>query len=185
MTKEYQNAIINYTKKKFGRDDLDLSVHVAKGEKPFLILTVDCEKMDKNSGKFDQSYFDFVTEANKPKPKGFFLDFGSNVLSSVVRYFKKFMDIEIGTWFSHKNCDYLDNIEKLINEGIKMSSEPEIEVEFVGRGENPKVTLGFYNCTTKIMDNWENFNIFVKEIEEITNIDLSQYSHSKTMGEKK
>ena len=70
MTKEFKKAIVDFAKQKFSRDDLDLRVEVTDDKRPYLVLTVDCMKMDKNSGKFDQSYFDFVTNAHREKPKG-------------------------------------------------------------------------------------------------------------------
>ena len=57
MTNELKKSIVSFAKKKLGRDDLDLRVELTDDKRPYLVLTVDCMKMDKNSGKFNQSYF--------------------------------------------------------------------------------------------------------------------------------
>ena len=72
MFKEFKKSIIEFAKRKLGRGDLDLRVELTDDKRPYLVLTVDSMKMDKNSGQFDKSYHDFVTNAHKEKPKGFF-----------------------------------------------------------------------------------------------------------------
>jgi hypothetical protein len=198
MTKEFKKSIIEFTKKKLGRDDLDLRVELTDDKRPYLVLTVDCMKMDKNGGQFDKSYYDFVTNAHREKPKGLFLDFGSNVLSPVLDDFQKFMNIKIEPWFSYKNYDYIDDIENKIEEAVKKSSHPDIEINFRGRGDNPKLSLSFYNVSSEMMNNTGNinkggntnrnngvFDDYIEELNQLTGLDLNQYSISRTMGDKK
>ena len=192
MTKEFKRAIVDFAKQKFGRDDLDLKVEVTDDKILYLVLTIDCMKIDKNSGKFDQSYFNFVTNANKERPKGFFLDFDSNVLSPVINDFKKFMNIKIKPWFNYKNYDYIDEIETIIEDAIKNSSHPEIEIGFRGGGDNPKLSLSFYNVTSEMMNNTGNinrgngvFDTYIEELNELSGLDLNQYAIGRTMGGKK
>jgi hypothetical protein len=191
MTKEFKTAIIDFAKQKFGRDDLDLRVEITDDKRPYIVLTVDCMKMDKNSGKFDQSYFNFVTNANREKPKGLFLDFGSSIFTPIIDDFRKFMNIDLHSWFNYKNYDYIDDIESRIEDAIKKSSYPEIEIGFHGRGESPKLSLSFYNVPTEIMNNTGNinrgegaFDTFISELNQLTGLDLNQYSIGRTMGEK-
>jgi hypothetical protein len=197
MTQEFKKAIVDFAKQKFGRDDLDLRVELTDDKRPYLVLTVDCMKMDKNSGEFDQSYFNFVTNAHREKPKGLFLDFGSNVLSPVLNDFQKFMNIKIEPWFSYKNYDYIDDIENKIEEAVKKSSHPDIEINFRGRGDDPKLSLSLYNVSAEMMNNTGNinrgntgrgdgvFDVYIEELNQLTGLDLNQYSISRTMGEKK
>lgn len=188
MTKEFKTAIVDFAKQKFGRDDLDLRVEITEDKRPYLVLTVDCMKMDKNSGKFDQSYFNFVTDANREKPKGFFLDFGSSVFTPIINDFKKFMNINLNHWFNYKNYDYIDDIESRIETAIKKSSYPEIEIGFRGSGENPKLSLSFYNVPKEFMDDYAKgeslHEKYIQELNQLTGLDLNQYYIGRTMGDK-
>jgi hypothetical protein len=188
MTKEFKTAIIDFAKQKFGRDDLDLRVEITDDKRPYIVLTVDCMKMDKNSGKFDQSYFNFVTNANREKPKGLFLDFGSSIFTPIIGDFRKFMNIDLHSWFNYKNYDYIDDIESRIEDAVKKSSYPEIEIGFHGRGENPKLSLTFYNVPTEFMEDnnkgEKHHEKYVQELNQLTGLDLNQYYIGRTMGEK-
>lgn len=188
MTKEFKTAIVDFAKQKFGRDDLDLKVEVTEDKRPYLVLTVDCMKMDKNSGKFDQSYFNFIADANKEKPKGFYLDFGSSVFTPILNDFKKYMNIDLKSWFNYKNHDYIDKIESRIERAIKKSSYPEIEIGFRGTGDNPKLSLTFYNVPTEFMGDYTKEEMihekYIQELNKLTGLDLNQYSIGRTMGEK-
>jgi hypothetical protein len=188
MTKEFKKAIVDFAKQKFGRDDLDLRVELTDDKRSYLVLTVDCMKMDKNSGKFDQSYFNFVTNAHREKPKGLFLDFGSSVFTPIINDFKKFMNIDLHSWFNYKNHDYIDDIENRIEDAIKKSSYPEIEIGFRGSGENPKLSLTFYNVPTEFMGDYnvgeKHHEKYVQELNQLTGLDLNQYAIGRTMGEK-
>ena len=189
MTEDLKRAIIDFAKQKLGRDDLDLRVEITDDKRPYLVLTVDCMKMDKNSGKFNQSYFNFVTNTHRVKPKGLFLDFGSNVLSPVLDDFQKFMNIKIDPWFNYKNHDYIDNIESIIEDAVKKSSYPEIEIGFRGSGENPKLALTFYNVPAEFMNDYKKGEAlhekYIEELNQLTGLDLNQYSIGRTMGDKK
>lgn len=189
MKDEFKTAIIKFAQQKFGRDDLDLKVEVTEDKKPYIVLTVDCMKMDRNSGKFDQSYFNFVTNAHRKKPKGFFLDFGSSVFDGIKNDFKKFMNIDLHHWFNYKNYDYIDDIETKIERAIKKSSYPQIEIGFRGNGDNPKLSLSFYNVPAEFMDDYDKgeslHEKYIQELNKLTGLDLNQYSIGRTMGDKK
>jgi hypothetical protein len=188
MTKEFKKSIVDFAKQKLGRDDLDLRVELTDDKRPYLVLTVDCMKMDKNSGKFNQSYFNFVTNAHRKKPKGLFLDFGSNVLSPVLDDFQKFMNIKIDPWFNYKNHYYIDDIESRIEYAVKKSSYPDIEIGFRGSGENPKLSLSFYNVPTEFMNDYNKgeslHEKYIQELNQLTGLDLNQYAIGRTMGDK-
>jgi hypothetical protein len=192
MKNDFKTAVVSFAKQKLGRDDLDLRLELTDDKRPYLVLTVDCMKMDKNSGKFDQSYFNFVTNAHKKRPEGLFLDFGSNVLSPVLDDFKKFMNIKIESWFNYKNHDYIDDIENTIEKAIKKSSHPDVEMGFRGSGDGPKLSLSFYNVSAEMMNNTGNtnrgkgvFDNYIEELNDLTGLDLNQYSIGRTMGDKK
>jgi hypothetical protein len=189
MTKELKTAIVKFARQKFGRNDLDLRVEVTEDKRPFIVLNVDCMKMDKNSGKFDQSYFNFVTDANRKKPTGFFLDFGSSVFTPIINDFKKFMDIDLNYWFNYKNHSYIDDIETKIENAIKKSSYPKIEIGFRGSGENPKLSLTFYNVPSEFMGDYSKGDSlhekYIQELNKLTGLDLNQYSIARTMAEKR
>jgi len=188
MTKEFKKSIVDFVKQKLGRDDLDLRIEITDDKRPYLVLTVDCMKMDKNSGKFDQSYFNFVTNANKEKPKGLYLDFGSNVFTPIINDFNKYMKFDLSSWFNYKNHDYIDDIENIIEKAIKKSSYPEIEIGFRGSGENPKLALTFYNVPTEFMNDYNKgeslHEKYIQELNQLTGLDLNQYAIGRTMGEK-
>jgi hypothetical protein len=167
---------------------LDLRVELTDDKRPYLVLTVDCMKMDKNSGKFSQSYFNFVTDAEKEKPKGFYLDFGRSVLTPIINDFKKFMNIDLHSWFNYKNYDYIDDIESRIEDAIKKSSYPEIVIGFRGSGDNPKLSLSFYNVPTEFMNDYNKgeslHEKYIQELNQLTGLDLNQYAIGRTMGDK-
>jgi len=188
MTNELKKSIVSFANKKLGRDDLDLRVELTDDKRPYLVLTVDCMKMDKNSGKFDKSYYDFTTNAHKVKPKGLYLDFGSNVLSPVLNDFQKFMNIKIEPWFSYKNYDYLDDIESRIESAVKQSTYPDIEIGFRGNGSDPRISLTFYNVPADFMSDYDTgeklHEKYIQELNQLTGLDLNQYNVGRTMGDK-
>ena len=123
--------------------DIDLKIEKTEDDRIFLVLVVDCEKMDKNSGKFDQSYFDFVTDAKREKPKGFYIEFEKKtIMSPIARDFEKYMNLKIHTWFHYKNHDYLDDveakIEKLIQAENKIIEVAESEIKY---SDKPRSTI--------------------------------------------
>ena len=189
MNDNTKMTIIKFAQKKLGRDDLDLRVELTEYKRPYLVLTVDCKKMDKNSGEFDKSYFDFVTNAHKEKKEGLYLDFKSNVLSQIVNDFEKFMGVRIETWFSYKNYDYLDDIESRIESAVKQSTYPDIEIGFRGNGNDPRISLTFYNVPADFMSDYNTgekpHEKYIQELNQLTGLDLNQYNVGRTMGDKK
>jgi hypothetical protein len=99
------------------------------------------------------------------------------------------MNIKIEPWFSYKNYDYLDDIETKIENAIKKSSYPDIEIGFRGNGDNPKISLGFYNVPADFMKDYtvsdREHEKYVQELNKLTGLDLNQYNISRTMGNKK
>ena len=187
MTKETKNTIINFAKNKLKRDDLEFKIQESEHhKKPFLILVIDCAKMDVNSGKFDKSYYDLLTREDEERPSGLYLRFDDKVLDNVTVYFKKYMNLDLGSWFHYKNYKYIDSIEKKIEKAISKSSNPQVQIEFKGSGDRPKLTLCFYNINSELMNSSDKFNEYILELESIMGdkYDLDSYSISKTMGSK-
>jgi len=188
MNENTKIAILNFAKKKLGRDDLDLSIEITEDKRSYLVLTVDCMKMDKNSGRFDKSYHDFVNNEHFEKPRMLLLLHDSTVLSPIINDFRKFMDIEIKSWFQYKNYDYIDDIEAKIESAIKKSSYPNVEIGFSGSGEKPKLSLIFYNVPSEFMNDYkkgeELHEKYIEELNNLTGLDLNQYSIGRTIGDK-
>lgn len=189
MTEDFKKTIIDFAKVKLKRDDLEFKVQSWEhhNNKIFLILVVDCEKMDVNSGKFDKSYYDLLTREGEEKPRGFYFRFDDEVLSTVTNYFKKYMNIDMGHWFHYKNYDYLDTIENEIEKAISKSSMPEVDFEFSGSGESPKLRLTLYNLSSDVFNHVTEFDEFISELESLmgNKYKLDSYNIARTMGSKK
>lgn len=189
MTEDLKQTIIDFAKVKLKRDDLEFKVQSWEhhNNKIFLILVVDCEKMDVNSGKFDESYYNLLTREDEEKPSGLYFRFNDRVLDVVTNYFEKYMNIEMGQWFHYKNYDYLDKIENEIKEAIPKSSMPEVDFDFSGSGESPKLRLTFYNLSSDAFNHNTEFNNFISELESLmgNKYKLDSYNIARTMGDKK
>jgi hypothetical protein len=184
---DYKKAIISFAKEKLGRDDLDFKVEYDKHhKKAFLILVVDCAKMDKNSSEFDESYYKLITREDEEKPSGIYLSFDDKVLDKITSYFIRYMNLDLGSWFHYKNYDYIDKIEGEIVDAIKKSSKPNVQIEFSGSGDKPKLTLGFYDLDKESFENHTSFNDYILELESIMGFkyNLDSYNVSRTMGSK-
>lgn len=186
LTDNLKKTIINFVTKKIGRDDLKFKVQLHH-EKIYIIVVVDCLKMDKNTPQFDESYFRFMTREDEDRPLGINFGWESGFLDKITKKFYKGTGIKLYTHFGYENYEYTDEMRKKIQNAVNRSSCPEVQVEFSGSGERPKLTLGFYNVPTAEMNEQSKFQDFIEELETImeNKIDLHAYSIMKTMGDLK
>ena len=140
----------------------------------YLMLVVDCEKMDKNSGKFDKKYRDELVNDYRPIEK----------IEYIADEIKKFFDVKLRVSFNFKNYKYLDQIEHKIQRAIKQTSRPEVNVVISAEGDNPVVRFGLYDQknTWKEKDKIK----FVDELQKVlgSEINLESYRWFTTSGQK-
>jgi len=110
----------------------------------FLILVVDCEKMDKNSGKFDSEYKDALVDDSLTGIQAF-VNRPIGKIERIAEEIKKFFSVEVRVSFNFKNYKYLDKIEEEIRRAIKQTSRPEVTTVMSADGGDPKIRLGLYN----------------------------------------
>lgn len=158
----------------------EFKIDVNSNEDIFLVLVVDCEKMDKNSGKFDQEYYDSLTRRYKSLSNIMrFISGHYGVITNITEDIEKFFDLKIKPWFSYKNYEYIDNIEEQIRNAVKESSQPNVEASFSGSGESPTLRLILYYFNG-------DYSNYIEELQTILGekIDLKQYSIMTTKGGK-
>ena len=142
----------------------------------FLSLVVDCEKMDRNSGNFDQEYYNSIM--SKYNEMGYMARFISGyfgVLNDITEDIKTFFTIDIRPLFDYKNYEYLDNIEDKIRMAVKKTSQPNVNASFKANGQKPTIDLIFSNFRGPNKDDHVNYT---NEVQNLLgdDIDLSNYS---------
>lgn len=146
----------------------------------YLMLVVDCEKMDKNSSKFDSEYRDELV-VSRPIGK----------IERIAEEIKKFFSVQLRVSFNFKNYKYLTQIEHKVQMAIRQTSQPEVNVVISAEGDNPVVRLGFYNFNPeknfrKNNGKRTNQNEFIIELQKVLGleIDLESYRWFTTPAEK-
>jgi len=144
----------------------------------YLMLVVDCEKMDKNSGKFDSEYRDELV-VSRPIGK----------IERIAEEIKKFFSVQLRVSFNFKNYKYLTQIEHKIQMAIKQTSQPEVNVVISAEGDNPVVRLGLYNFRKNFKNSFggkTDSKEFIKELQKElgSEIDLESYRWFITSGQK-
>jgi hypothetical protein len=149
----------------------------------FLVLVVDCPKMDKNSGEFDEEYYKGLVK-EKPQNVGIWINDSRWPILNVTKDIEKFFGINLQVGYSFKNYDYLNDIENIIKEAVLKSSRPEVDAEFNADWDHPKIGLVLRNFQMNV--NSSNF-IYREELQNILGdrIDLSQYRLITTASPKK
>ena len=149
----------------------------------FLVLVVDCPKMDKNSGEFDEEYYKGLVK-ERPQDVQIWISDSKWPILNVTRDIEKFFNIKLLVGYNFKNYDYLNDIEGIIKEVVLKSSRPNVDVEFSAEWESPKIKLVFRNFE---MDVNSANKIYQEELQGIlgNRVDLSQYTLSTTAGPKK
>jgi len=156
----------------------------------YLMLVVDCEKMDKNSGKFDPEYREALVDDSLT---GFqaFVNRPIGKIERIAEEIKKFFSVEVRVSFNFKNYKYLDQIERKIQGAIKQTNRPEIKAVISAEGDNPVVRVGFYNF--KPEKNFKKSNggktdgrEFIMTLQKVlgSEIDLESYRWFITPAEK-
>jgi hypothetical protein len=183
MSPNFQNKLINFIKKRKNYEDLDLSFE-KHNEEDYLVLNVDCEKIDKNSEKFDETYYNILFP-KKEGGGGLFFTFNFNFFTDVIKEVELYMGIKLKTHFKYKNYDYLNDIENKIESVIK-NHYPEIKISFSGGDDTPKLRLGFYNVPSFFMQNNDKdkkkYKDFIQTLSFETGLNLDQYRLSVTMA---
>jgi len=149
----------------------------------FLVLVVDCPKMDKNSGEFDEEYYKGLVK-ERPQDVQIWISDSKWPILNVTKDIQKFFSVNLREGFNFKNYDYLDDIDGIIKEAVLKSSRPNVDVEFKAEWDRPKIQLVFHNFEMNV--NSAN-KIYQEELQGIlgNRVDLSQYTLSTTAGPKK
>lgn len=150
----------------------------------YLMLVVDCEKMDKNSGKFDSEYRESLVDDSLTGMQAF-VNRPIGKIERIAEEIKKFFSVEVRVSFNFKNYKYLDQIERKIQGVIKQTSQPEIKAVISAEGDNPVVRVGFYNFK-KSNGGKTDGREFITELQKVlgSEIDLDSYRWFTTAAEK-
>ena len=149
----------------------------------FLMLVVDCEKIDVNSGKFDSKYKDKLIDDSLTGLQ-LFVHRPIKKIESIAEDIKKFFGVEVRVSFGFKNYKFLDKIEGEIRRAIKQTSRPDLIAVMSADGDNPKIKLGFYNFKkTKVEKETVKY---IDELQKVlgSKVDLESYRVFTSESEK-
>jgi hypothetical protein len=152
MTK-FDKTLISYISTTTDFADIDISVEEHHGSK-YLIARVDVEKIDENSPKYDQSYAEKLIRKRKPNQPAFITPMNA-LEKRLVDSRKFFGELEYKTAFLPKNHEFLDNIEKKVQDAVKEIS-PEFDAGISWDSDYPKPVLTIY------LGGHKNYNQFYR-----------------------
>ena len=189
MTK-FDKTLISYISTTTDFADIDISVEEHHGRK-YLIARVDVEKIDENSPRYDQSYAEKLVRKRKPNQPVFITPMNA-LEKRLVDARKFFGELEYKTAFLPKNHEFLDNIEKKVQDAVKEIS-PEFDAGISWDSDYPKPVLTIYLGGHK---NYNQFyrakyglggENFLEDIEKKVgdNISLRQYQWRISSSKKK
>jgi hypothetical protein len=149
----------------------------------FLVLVVDCPKMDKNSGEFDEEYYKGLVR-ERPQGVQIWISDSKSPILNVTKEIEKFFGINLRVGYNFKNYNYLDDIDSIIKDAVLTSSRPNVDAEFSAEWDNPKINLVFHNFEMNVHS---ANKIYQQELQDILGdrVDLSQYILATTAGPKK
>ena len=164
------------------KPNYEFTMEEQSGEK-YLILVVDCPKMDKNSGEFDEEYYKGLIRT-RPQGVQIWINDSKWPILNVTKDIEKFFNVKLFVSYSFKNYDYLDDINEIIKEAVLKSSRPEVDAEFNAEWDNPKIGLVLHNFEMNVHS---ANTIYQEELQNMLSdrIDLSQYRLITTAGPKK
>ena len=152
MTK-FDKTLISYISTTTDFADIDISVEEHHGRK-YLIARVDVEKIDENSPKYDQSYAEKLVRKRKPNQPVFITPMNA-LEKRLVDARKFFGELEYKTAFLPKNHEFLDDIEKKVQDAVKEIS-PEFDAGISWDSDYPKPVLTIY------LGGHKNYNQFYR-----------------------
>jgi hypothetical protein len=152
MTK-FDKTLISYISTTTDFADIDISVKEHHGRK-YLIARVDVEKIDENSPRYDQSYAEKLVRKRKPNQPVFITPMNA-LEKRLVDARKFFGELEYKTAFLPKNHEFLDNIEKKVQDAVKEIS-PEFDAGISWDSDYPKPVLTIY------LGGHKNYNQFYR-----------------------
>jgi len=162
-----ERAILHWMQIKSKNPEYDFRIYKSDDNKDeFITLYVDCAKMDKNSGSYDEKYRKSLVP-DRPKRTGFILptDY-TRKFEGILGDAEQFFNIKKHYYFAFqlKNYEYLDNIEKDIKDII--DKEYGGNCDFGFDSERPLVRLKFMNIG---YGDHSNFKDIKEELEKLVN----------------
>jgi len=177
MNKSHERAILGFVHSHpKSYKDWEFKVDENSNGEMLLSLVVDCEKMDRNSGNFDQEYYNSImSKYSELSNMGRFISGYFGILNDIIEDIKSFFTIDIRPLFNYKNYEYLDNIEDKIRMTVKKTSQPKVNASFKANGEKPIIDLIFSNFRGPNKSDHINYK---NELQNLLgdDIDLSNYS---------
>lgn len=187
---KFDKSLIAYISSTTDFADIDMTVEEHHGRK-YLIARVDVEKIDENSPKYDQSYAEKLVRKRKPNQPVFITPM--NVLEKRLGEAGKFFgELEYKTAFLPKNYEFLDDIEKKIQDAVK-EINPEFDAGMSWDSDYPKPVLTIYLGSSKNYNEFYKVKYgfggenFLEDIEKKVgdNISLRQYQWRISSSKKK
>ena len=152
MTK-FDKTLISYISTTTDFADIDISVEEHHGHK-YLIARVDVEKIDENNPKYDQSYAEKLVRKRKINQPTFITPMNA-LEKRLVDAGKFFGELEYKTALLPKNYEFLDDIEKKVQDAVKEIS-PEFDAGISWDSDYPKPVLTIY------LGGHKNYNQFYR-----------------------
>ena len=184
-------AIIHWMSIKSKNPEYDFRIYKRKDSpgtpEEFVVLYVDCSKMDKNSGSYDENYRKSLVP-DKPRRSAGGLIFPASYdtkFEHILGDAEKFFNIKKHYYFAFqlKNHEYLDKIEKEMKDLIM--EEYGGTCDFGFDSDSPIVELTFKDIG---YDNESNYNDVKQELEKLVNTigyTLESYGVRFQYGKKK
>jgi hypothetical protein len=166
-----------------GKLPKDFTIEYVVDEKygDYFKFDIDLSKMDVNSPNYDENYAKhFIRRKGLTGLQRFTYDWDKNMRYNIEEFMKisglssKYRTIRVFNVIH--NYDYMDDIGNKIEEKIKETNYPNVEIEFE-KDTNPEIKIVFRKFTIEQFDNYKEF---IKELKELLypKIDLDSYSQS-------
>jgi len=142
---------------------------------------IDLSKMDVNSPNYDESYAKhFTTPKGLSGMQKFTYDWNKRMAYYVEEFMERSgMDTKynrLRAFNTFHNYDYMDSVGNEIEEKIKETNYPNVEIE-LEKDTNPEIKIIFRKFTREQFDSYKEF---IKELKELLSpkIDLDSYSQA-------
>ena len=187
---KFDKSLIAYISSTTDFADIDITVEEHHGRK-YLIARVDVEKIDENSPNYDQSYAEKLVRKRRPNQPVFITPM--NALEKRLGDAGKFFgELEYKTAFLPKNYEFLDDIEKKVQDAVK-EINPEFDAGFSWDSDYPKPVLTIYLGSYEKYAGWYKGKYglggedFLEEIEKMidNSIALRHYTWRISSSKKK
>ena len=186
-------AFLGYIQLKSKNKNLDFRIETHHG-RSYLMLYIDCAKMDRNTSEYDEEYYNFFV-SKRPKNVEIWIVDEPGKYEHMIEKAEQDLGIKKNYHFSfaYKNYDYIDGIDDKINQILKDTEGTEFSflsngtAEFSADGRSAKLQVLFRNIGFKRDDEDMGYSSMRELLEFLLkkhNLTLESYSVAMTYGGK-